>query len=94
VVTVVVRAPATGGSLVNHATVSSGTSDPVADNNASSAPVTVQPAPSGGGADGGGGPGGSHPQTGADVSREAVWAFVFLLLGAILVLPRRRTRLS
>jgi uncharacterized repeat protein (TIGR01451 family) len=98
-VSVVVRAPATGGSLVNRASVSASTSDPVADNNASSAPVTVQSAPSGGGADGGGGPdsgggpGGSHPPTGADLSRESVWAFVFLLLGVILARPRRRQRL-
>jgi uncharacterized repeat protein (TIGR01451 family) len=104
VVTLVVRAPAVGGLLVNHATVSSSTSDPVADNNASAAPAIVQAAPSGGGpggggggpagGGGGGGTGGTHPQTGADLSREAAWAFVFLLLGAILVRPRRRARLG
>ena len=104
VVTLVVRAPAIGGLLVNHATVSSSTSDPVADNNASAAPAIVQAAPSGGGpggggggpagGGGGGGTGGTHPQTGADLSREAAWAFVFLLLGAFLVRPRRRARLG
>ena len=109
VVTVVVRAPLTGGSLVNRATVSASTSDPVADNNASAAPVTVQPAPTGGGGGGGGGgagggagggggggggTGGTHPQTGVDLSREALWAFAFLLLGVVLVRPRRRARLG
>ena len=99
VVTLVVRAPATGGLLVNHAAVSSSTSDPVADNNASAAPAVVQVAPPGGGpASGGGGgdgaTGGTHPPTGADLSREALWAFVFLLLGVILVRLRRRPRLG
>ena len=92
-IAVVVRAPAVGGSMVNHATVESGTMDPTPSNNASSAPVLVQVAPPGGSpGGGGGGSGGHHPQTGADVTGEITWALALVVIGFLIrfVQPRRR----
>src|SRR5207253_4263688 len=68
VITIVVTAPGTPGSLANTAQVLASTVDPVPDNNTSTAPTSVLPASGGGG--GGGGGGGSNgpplPHTGAD----------------------------
>jgi uncharacterized repeat protein (TIGR01451 family) len=108
-ISVVVRAPATAGPMVNRATVASSTTDPTPANNASSAPVVVLPPGGGGGGgtggsgggggntggDGGnGGNGGHHPQTGADIPGELTWALALLAAGVLLLVGLPRRRAS
>jgi len=102
-ISLVVRAPATAGPMVNHATVASSTTDPTPSNNASAAPVVVLATPPGGGGGGSGGSGGNggtpggngghHPQTGANIPGELTLALALLAGGVFLLmaLPRRRS---
>ncbi|MFN8168623.1 MAG: hypothetical protein U0S36_07540 [Candidatus Nanopelagicales bacterium] len=99
-ITLVVRAPATAGSLLNTASASSATADPTPANNSSSAPTVVVPGGSGDNGDpgdpgnpgdnGDDGNGGDLPKTGATVPRDATAAVLLILLGAALVLVSRR----
>jgi uncharacterized repeat protein (TIGR01451 family) len=98
VITLVVRAPAAAGPVVNTASVASATADPTPGDNSSSAPTVVVP---GGGGDGGdngdpgdGGTPGDNPddlpKTGATAVRDATTALILLLTGFALVLVARR----
>ena len=97
-ITVVVRAPAVAGPIVNTASVASATADPTPDDNSSSAPTVV--VPGGGGDDSDDGDDGSGdgdnpddlPRTGAPVVRDATLAVLLLLTGVALVLVSRRPR--
>jgi uncharacterized repeat protein (TIGR01451 family) len=95
-ITVVVRAPATAGPMVNTAAVTSSTADPTPGDNSSSVPTVVVPGGGGDGGDdgddgnGGGDNPGDLPQTGAVVGRDATLAVLLLILGFALVLVSRR----
>ena len=96
-VTVVVRAPAATGPIVNTASVASATADPTPEDNSSSAPTVVVPGDDGDNGDGGGGGGDGDnpddlPRTGAPVVRDATLAVLLLLTGFALVLVSRRPR--